>query len=161
VSRTQQIAAAIGASLLVAAVFALFGNDVGLGALVVGALFLLYASRRNQESMRQLAPTLKEMCETREAQAKAETAEIERATAQIRHRQTAAEWEKLERSQKTDEYYRQIKELAETERAKSGGGIRTPLEPTAAPGEDPELVKEAWLRYKREIEETFNRNWRR
>ena len=119
---------------------------------VVLILRALFGHAEGNDAPARLAPSLKEMCEAREAQARMERQEIERETAKIRHHQTAAEWAAMQRDQKMDEYYQAIRNLAEKERAEKGGGIRIPMKVTAAPGEDPELVKEAWLKYKAEIE---------
>lgn len=155
--RWSEIVGGLGLTLVGGALLVLVrGTEWASIFLFIGVVLILHAkfghAQRNNLPP-PLTPTLKEMCEAREAQARMEREEIERETAKIRHHQTAAEWAAMQRRQKVDEYYRTIRELTEKERAEKGGGIRIPTEVTAAPGEDPELVKEAWLKYKAEVEE--------
>jgi hypothetical protein len=89
--------------------------------------------------------------EWREAKYKADKAKIELETARTTQKAQ-------ERERTIIEFYNEIKTQCE---ALPKFGFAIPLEPKAAPGEDPELVREAWLRYKREIEEKMNQSWRR
>jgi hypothetical protein len=155
--RRPEIVGGLGLALVSGALFALARGTIwALIFLLTGLVLILHAilgHAQGDNPPTRLTPTLKEMCEAREAQARMKREEIERDTAKIRHHQTAAEWAGMQRCQKIDEYYRAIKEMAERERSEKGGGIRIPMEVAAAPGEDPELVKEAWMKYKAEVEE--------
>jgi hypothetical protein len=139
----------------------LSGNLAALVSCFLGIVVVIVLVLRSDRAVSagRFVPTLKEMCEGREAQARMEREELDREAARINHQRIANELATAKATQEMYKYYRAIKNHTEGVRAMEGGGVRIPLEPIAAPGEDPELVREAWLRYKAEIEETFNREY--
>jgi len=84
----------------------------------------------------------------RESRAKAKKAEIEAQTANISHSMKLNEWNNMQREEKIREYYKQIEKA---EQMASRGRPRPVYfeEVSPAEGEDPELVQEAFERYKR------------
>jgi hypothetical protein len=148
-----------GGVLLAGAIaYAISGPIAAALAGFVGVVFLVVGGlqERRDAPAERFAPTLTEVRDARAAQARMEREELERDTARIRHQQTSAEWAQMQRSQKVDEYYRALKEWMDRKQAALGSHARLiPIEPVAAEGEDPQLVKEAWLKYKSEQQKQF------
>jgi len=89
--------------------------------------------------------------EVREAKYKADAAKIALQKAKT-------ELDESERERKIKEYYDQIQ--AECD-AHPTIGFAVPNEPKPAPGDDPELLKEAYRRYMRDLKERMDQGWRR